>query len=104
RRCERLLDLFLRYAPRIDILSGFGWIDRQKRLTLVFECRGDWSLRQPVQGQQILRCRRRTSSLVELFERAKRRECFGVSLFLVELLKDLPGFDQLRHRLSFTLR
>ena len=84
-------------------LPGFDGIDRQERLAFVFERRGDWSLKETIERQKILRRRRRAGSLVELLERAIRRERFRMSLFLVKLLKDLTGFDQLRDSFSLAL-
>ncbi len=95
------IDRFLRDSPRIHVLSGLQWIDRKKRLAFVFERGGDWSLKQTIERQQVLRCGCRAGSLIELFERAIRRERFGMSLLLVKLLKDLSDFDQLGDSFAF---
>src|ERR1700682_338702 len=50
---------------RIDILFRGRWTNRQEYLALVFECRGNWSLVQAIERQQILRSRARACSLVE---------------------------------------
>ena len=77
-------------SPRIHVLSGLQRIDRKKRLALVLERGGDWSLESDDRASEVLRRRRRTGALVEFYERAIRRERFRMSLFFVKLLKDLP--------------
>jgi hypothetical protein len=76
----------------------------QKRLALIFQRGGDWSLVETIQRQKILCGRRRSGALVEIHECAIRRERFRMSLLLVELLKDLSGLDQLGDGFAFALR
>ena len=66
----RLIDGFPGDSPRIDVLSGLRRLDRKKRFSFVIERRGDWSLEQTIERQEILCCGRRTCLFVELFERA----------------------------------
>ena len=87
----RVLSISSCDSPWIHVLARVCRIDRQKRLAFVFERRGDWSLKETIERQKILGRGGRTGSLVELYERAIRRECFRMSLFLVKLLKDLPA-------------
>jgi hypothetical protein len=47
-------DFFLFDAPRVDVFSRLNSIDRGKRLALVFQRRGNWTLVEPVQRKQIL--------------------------------------------------
>ena len=87
------VDRFLSDSPRIHILSGLQGIDRKKRLTFVFECRRDRSLKETIERQQVLRRGRRAGFFVELFERAIRRERFAD---VAAPRKVSERFDQLR--------
>ena len=101
---ESLLDLLFGDAPRIDVLSRLGGIDRQERLAFVFEVRGDWALKETIKRQKVLRRWSRAGSLVQLFEHAIRRERLRVALFLVKLLENLARLDQLRDGFFLALR
>ncbi len=98
-----LIDAFLCDPPRIHVLSGFRRLDRKERLTFVIERGRDRSLKQSIDHQQVLRGRCRAGLFIELFECLVRRKRLGMSLLLVQLLKDLTDFDQLGDSLALAV-
>src|ERR1700686_5730297 len=100
RRYEAF-DLFFLHAPWIQVLSRHDRIDRQEWFALVFERRGDWSLKESIKCEQVLRRRRRSDPLVELKQIAIRRTRLLVSLVFVDALKNFSHFEQLCDRLPF---
>src|SRR6185369_23948 len=97
------IDCLFRNSPRVNVLAWLQRINRKKRLAFVVERSSDWSLKETIERQEVLRCRSGARFLVEFNESAIRLQRLRVALFLVQLLKYLPNLDQLGDSLALAV-